>query len=198
MFNDVIREIERGYAQHRFGGYTMLEHMPNGGSITPLEARIIHSICAAQSPQIALEIGCFFGYSTMFLAEAMKNHGQPGAILHSVDINDTFLEIAATNVKKARLDSVVQFYNVEKDEIPEVTYDLVFVDGDHTTPGVLADWEFIAGNTRIGGLVIFHDAKNVDVARALATIGTDVVLPTELGIALRWVKDEDLDRYGNI
>ena len=37
--------------------------------------------------------------------------------------------------------------------------DLVFVDGDHLEPGVLADWELWHPHVAPGGHVLFHDAR---------------------------------------
>ena len=43
--------------------------------------------------------------------------------------------------------------------------DVLFIDGDHTKVGVIADWEDYSGLVKKGGVVIFDDHWSGDLAK---------------------------------
>jgi cephalosporin hydroxylase len=45
------------------------------------------------------------------------------------------------------------------------SFDLLFIDGDHSYAGVKKDWEDYKGLVRQGGLIIFHDIKDTECHR---------------------------------
>ena len=185
--NSVIRTIEATYPTHRYGGYTIRDVMPHGGSITKREARILYSLVRSTSPTRALEIGCFFGYSTLHIAQALRDAGGTGttAKLVVLEINRSFIDMARDNLNEAGLGDIVEVPT----EIGENTFDLAFIDGDHRPESVMADWERVRKQMNPGGLIVFHDAvANSDVAGVMQhEVKPDTVIETRLGLALKWV-----------
>lgn len=76
-----------------------------------------------------LEIGCAYGYSTIWLGKAVQENG---GHLTSVEMSSVSFKVAEENIKAMKLDNTVelQFGNA-KEVVPtiESTFDLVFVDG---------------------------------------------------------------------
>jgi predicted O-methyltransferase YrrM len=46
-----------------------------------------------------------------------------------------------------------------KDQLARRPVDVLFIDGDHTLDGALADWHMYGPLVRAGGLVLFHDIE---------------------------------------
>ena len=114
--------------------------------------RLVRSRPAAQ----ILEIGRYHGGSAFLFAVA----GDHNSVVTSIDIapqNDELLQIA---LKKSGLAHKVQLV-VGDSRAVEATvnsYDLIFVDGDHSYEGVLHDYEHWRKAVKPGGYLAFHNA----------------------------------------
>lgn len=123
------------------------------------EAVYLFSLARSCSSCRILEIGRYRGGSTLLLAVAIDENSKLASIdnLTKIGCDDS----ALINVlKKAGI-----FHKVElivKDSIdvearPD-SYDVVFVDGDHTYEGITKDYEHWKYAVRPGGHLFFHDA----------------------------------------
>jgi predicted O-methyltransferase YrrM len=145
-------------------------------SVFPPVSRFLYALIRCLRPKLALETGCYIGYSSLCIAQAMEENST--GHLHSFDLflkrpglqspvagacADS-LKVARTHAEKAELshritfhpgDSAVRIRDLFGDR-GEV-FDFAFVDGDHTIEGALADWYEVDRILAPGGMVMLHD-----------------------------------------
>jgi len=129
----------------------------------------LQMICQMYKPQNTLEIGTFTGYSAICMTRGMMPNGH----LDTIEVND---ELEETILKYLNLAGVKQYVNLHignaLDIIPklDVTYDLVFIDGDKREypsyykeifPKVKVGGYIIADNVLWNGKVIDPDSNDV-------------------------------------
>ena len=93
------------------------------------QGQLLSMISKIKRPNAILEIGTYTGYSTICLAQGLKNNG----VIHTLEINQELKSIQDKYFKKCRLEgSIVQHFGDAKDIIPDLaeTFDLVFIDAD--------------------------------------------------------------------
>lgn len=143
-------------------------------------AMMLFSLAVATRSRTILEIGRNVGYSTLALAGACKfiteqawneaptnKHrpdvdyavfeGNQKAWLWSIDIEPN--PVAEQRLEKYGLRDYVMFVNQASQTVEsEVMFDMMFIDGDHTFVGCLADVErFVVKYLKPGGYFILHD-----------------------------------------
>lgn len=104
-----------------------------------------------------LETGRFNGGSLFVMACAAKK----GVPIHSIDIapqNDLLLKgILSAFVPEANIDIILG--DSQHTKYPQIgTVDVLFIDGDHSYEGCMADTENWYGNLAVSGHLLFHDA----------------------------------------
>lgn len=113
-----------------------------------------------------LEIGTFFGATSAAVALAF-----PEARIVTVDLPDpTVLALNAHTATKTGLahrklgltSRIEQILCDSKDLVVEGTFDLIFVDGDHSTEGVLADLRIASRLLTPNGVIVVHDYTSPD------------------------------------
>jgi len=110
-----------------------------------------------------LEVGCLFGYSTLFLAQALS---ETGGRLTVVDIApDHALRAAAeTHVRQAGYETIVDFrWGDSMAILPALTetYQFAFIDADHHFPAVMADIVHVDRLLTVGGVMALDDVGMV-------------------------------------
>jgi predicted O-methyltransferase YrrM len=122
------------------------------------EAALLWKAVKATAGDI-LEIGRNHAGSTVVLATAADSD----RVIYSIDLNpkhdprcEEFLQ-RAENQKRVRL-----LVGDSRERLPSATYGLLFIDGDHSYDGVLADtrahWNALKNVNGKPGLAVFHDA----------------------------------------
>lgn len=114
-------------------------------------------------PDVIVEIGCDAG-GTLYAWRAMW----PTARVYGVTLDDNgphtggqgyrLADHGATVLRGDSHDRVT--LQRLKDQLGGRKVDVLFIDGDHTREGVLADWNMYAPLVRAGGMVVFHDVCN--------------------------------------
>jgi predicted O-methyltransferase YrrM len=109
-----------------------------------------------------LEIGTFEGGTLALLAQAAP----PDASLLSLDINYCDHRLYSYP-KLARSGQTITCYNADTHSsatqefvrawLAGDKFDVIFIDGDHSYPGVKADYEMYSLFIRPGGFIAFHD-----------------------------------------
>ena len=104
-----------------------------------------------------LEVGRFNGGSLFVMAAAAR----PGIPIHSIDIDpqdDEFLwDVLDKHCPDANINIIVG--DSQHTTYPEIgKVDLLFIDGDHTYEGCLADVENWYGHLKNNGHLLFHDS----------------------------------------
>lgn len=122
--------------------------------LCPWEARYVSAVANA-TKHGAVEIGRYFGGSTLVLAQSVPEH----VIVHSFDIEPQDDETLAGFIDKYGYQNVNLYLHDSTDSGPSrfIDYDLLFIDGDHTYDGVYKDLEAWYDNLMVGGHVLFHD-----------------------------------------
>ena len=114
------------------------------GSLLTLLSKLVH-------PSRILEIGTYTGYSALCLANGLADNG----ILHTIEINDEFVSLAAPFFKEAGMsDRIIQHIGDADDVIPELEekFDLVFIDADKRK--YLSHYKLLFPKVVIGGIII--------------------------------------------
>ena len=112
-----------------------------------------------------LEIGRLHGRSTVLLAMAMRHAGRARR-LTSIEYEDRYLPWARRHLRERgllrRRDLMRRVSLLQGDSSTIVrglkgTFDTIFVDGDHSYDGVMADIGALEGRIDPAGVVMFHD-----------------------------------------
>jgi predicted O-methyltransferase YrrM len=146
------------------------------GGVNPGDRRVIFCLVRHLKPKSFLEVGTHIGASTVHVASAMRmGHPDPGETpirLDTVDIRDVndertqpWRQFGSTHsprqmTVKLGVDHFVDFHadtSLNYLATCERTYDMIFLDGDHTGPTVYR--EIPAALTRLnpGGYILLHD-----------------------------------------
>lgn len=118
---------------------------------------------------IALEIGSYLGASSAFLASGLKQSGKDGKLIcidtwennaMSEGGRDTMTEFLTNTKELARWIQPIRGWstavvNKVREHAGEI--DLLFIDGDHSYEGCLADWRAYNSLLRSNAIVVMHD-----------------------------------------
>lgn len=124
-------------------------------NIAPENGQFLYILIQSIQAQNVLEIGTSNGYSTIWLAAALK---ETGGRLVTLEIDQERAKEAQSNLTEADLDDLVEIrVGNALDEIPKcnTTFDLVFLDAEKGE--YLRYLELVLPNLRIGGLVVADD-----------------------------------------
>jgi SAM-dependent methyltransferase len=142
-------------------------------SLTEPEARLLAELADGK---IALELGSWFGRSTIALASTAR-------VVHAVDSHggDTHtgpLSTLAAFMRNLRRYGVRERVVVHIGDVEDVaailapaSIDVVFVDGLHTREAVERDARILLPLVRAGGAIAFHDYGRYDVAEVVDALG---------------------------
>ena len=155
-----------------------LESAPSSYPISsfPEIGRFLYTLVRCMRPRVAVETGCFVGYSTLCIAQALEENNQ--GHLHSFDLFmerpdyespvvgpcTDCLQIARGHLEAAALAHRVTLH--KGDSSARIAADLhgrgmqvdfAYVDGDHMVKGCFADWNALVPLVADGGVVMLHD-----------------------------------------
>ena len=129
----------------------------------------------AQGKKNAVEIGSYIGASSIAIASALHPEGK----LFCIDIwksnksirpdpeHGSLFEKFLENTDEYR-DRIVPVHTFSELAVQSLTkkIDFLFIDGDHTRPGVERDWNLYRHLLQPGSIVVFHDLK-IESVRAV-------------------------------
>lgn len=128
-------------------------------SIAPDVANYLYQLIMELSPQIAVEIGCCKGFSTLHIGKALLNN-QKGKLV-SFDLAP---QEAEQRIRRAGLQDVVTFVTGNSAvqgkryfDLSNPCIDFLFIDGDHTRRGCFRDAEVFLPLLKVGGVMVLHD-----------------------------------------
>lgn len=157
-----------------------LYQMPvaNPASLSPAQGELLKAILANISAKTVVEIGCFIGISTMWLAAGMACSNLRGS-LYAID---TYLpkfpwppfhyscivdpkSFIADSIESAGFSDIIHLIESDSKDaasnfdswLGSNEIDLLFIDGDHSIDGCKSDFELYAPRVAVGGYIIFHD-----------------------------------------
>ncbi|MFQ4140950.1 class I SAM-dependent methyltransferase [Chlorogloeopsis sp. ULAP02] len=145
--------------------------------LSPEQGEFMKSLVCNINPKNVLEIGCFTGISTIWMAAGLEQIESP-ATIHSVDLFDDImpwlphrygylsnpLEYAQESVVTAQLSHRIKFHKMNSQEMGKKYHEIInkpidflFIDGDHTKRGCLTDLILFYPHVSIGGYILLHD-----------------------------------------
>ena len=141
-----------------------------GGFATGLgpAAWLLHGLVRALRPETCVEIGSAQGWSTCHIALALKENF--AGRLYAIDPHtqtawndagptDTY-EILRDNLRRCGVSEYVETIRATSEAAARGwvrPIDFLFIDGDHSLPGVRRDWELFAPFLGEFGVTVFHD-----------------------------------------
>ena len=150
--------------------------------VSPLQGKLLHILALMRGARSILEIGTLGGYSTIWLAKALR----PGGRVITLEIDAKHAEVARSNIERAGIERLVEVrVGRALDTLPRLheegagPFDLVFIDADKPSNPDYFAWAMRL--TRPGSLIIVDNVvRDGEVANAASTdasvIGTRRVL----------------------
>jgi len=143
---------------------------PAIGFLSRDEAHLLYNNALQFGGRRALEIGCFLGWSTCYLALAGVELDAIDPLLAKAD----FLESVSASLDAAGVRRAVHLHPGSSPGLvqevatrPERRWALIFIDGDHQRPGPVQDAMACAAFAEADAMVLFHDLAAPDVAQGL-------------------------------
>lgn len=183
----LLGELHDHGVEHDRGTADRLDRLRN---LEPDTAAVLALLARAGRAQNVLEIGTSNGYSTIWLADAVRS---TGGRLVSVDTDSSRCAEAAANLKRAGLRSLVDLRVQDAGDAlaqsPDEHWDLIFLDAER--PAYAGYWADIVRSLRRSGVLVVDNvishAHQVADFRALVTADERVfeaLVPTGAGALL--------------
>lgn len=135
-----------------------IDVLPKGDWSAPTnDVVVLMKLAAAMAPDRIVELGSYRGYT----ARALLLHAPPAARLTAVDIEPEHGEAYRGTPLEERVDRRVAPISLAAFDPDELgTYDLVFVDADHSAEAVANDTSVALELVAPSGTVLWHDYAN--------------------------------------
>jgi len=132
-----------------------------------------------------VEIGSYFGVSTRHIASLLPSNGKLFAVDSWAYFPNMYEQFLSNIVSSKQTDKIIPVKEKSQDAVPTITqniqyFDLIYVDGDHETDGVLLDLNLyypLAGETGI-------------------VCGDDWLLTTVRAAVVQFAQENNLTVYG--
>lgn len=153
--DEVLRDLDR---------YTHLNVLRSRMQSGHIQGAFLKMICRMIKPMSILEIGTYTGYSAICMASGTE----PGAQIHTIEVNDELESEIRRFISRAGYDNKISLYIGDAlDIIPRIEgeFDLAFIDGDKRQypeyyemlfPRVKAGGYMLADNILWGDKVAMH------------------------------------------
>ncbi len=146
-----------------------------------------------------VEIGVFEGVGTRVLAGAIAQGGQ----LFAVDPFTTGRlgvnwgkPIALSEIRRANSCgsvTLVKTYSWQAAKLLEGTFDMIFIDGDHSLEGIKRDWEDWSARVQSGGIIALHDTRVPAHDPSVANLGSRIFFDSYIKVDPRFILCEQVD-----
>lgn len=135
------------------------QHGSFGNMFDSFETEVLYSLVREVKPKNIIEFGCFKGYSSYIILEAMRDNQVEGSVLHSFDPLSYSKKLDCKTTYATR-ELIVGKAEDNCDQYIDKTVDFIFIDADHSydfgkwyslnvlpklesgTPIWIHDWEF--------------------------------------------------------
>lgn len=169
---------------------------------------LIYSLIRHYKVKSYLEIGFGRGYSAFCAAKAMEEDGLDGKII-TIDPNfdKNHLQNLSKIFPKSWFEKIEFVQARSEDALPKLdSFDMIYIDGDHTYEAVKKDWELC--KDKWNKVCLFDDyhlptknEKDIECARVIDQIENNtkelVIADRRIFVDDRGMKDEEID-YGQV
>ncbi|HYJ31674.1 MAG TPA: O-methyltransferase [Candidatus Binatia bacterium] len=139
--------------------------------VSPLQGKMLHLLALMRGARSILEIGTLGGYSTIWMAKALR----PGGRLITLEIDPKHAEVARANLLRAGLERLVDVrVGRALDTLPRLVeegagpFDLVFIDADKPSGTDYFQWSLKL--SRVGTIIVVDNVvRDGEVADASST-----------------------------
>jgi predicted O-methyltransferase YrrM len=184
---DLAEKVNRRWRDHRRAYLQAKSHRMAFGSGLGSSCDLLYGLVRSMKPNLCVEIGSARGRSACSIGMALKENGR--GKLKAIDPHrktewndyqsvDTF-ETITHNLSVLELTDWVEILRCTSDEAAKgwtATIDMIFIDGDHSYPGVKHDWELFVPHVGPFGVVVFHDTL-WDLLSNLGPVRGDMGVP---------------------
>lgn len=132
--------------------------IPQGSWSTPLSDLVmLLKIALCAEPKRVMEIGSFRGFTALFLAEHISPDARIVTIDRHPDHGEAYRKTSLARMIERRV-GATDSAMFERDEL--ASYDLIFIDADHSYESVRNDTELVLPLLSAGGFIVWHDYAN--------------------------------------
>jgi hypothetical protein len=135
-----------------------LRKMPRGSWSTPTQDIVmLLKLALCVKPRRLLEIGSFRGYTALYLAQNVGAEASIVTVDRYSEHGEAYRETPEAGRIERRIGEIAPALFAE--DAP-ASYDLIFIDADHTYEGVRRDTELSLPLVSPGGYIVWHDYAN--------------------------------------
>ncbi len=151
---DAPEAVDELFVQTLLGGRDLDDFDPGDLppiAVSPPQGKFLHLLARATGAHRILELGTLAGYSTIWLARALRFEGT----LVTVELDDHHARVAAANFERAGVaDRIDQRVGPALEVLPQLTgpYDLAFLDADKAT--MAEQVELVVPRMAVGGVIV--------------------------------------------
>ena len=142
---DYLHRLWRATHLHTLHGRMVSGHV---------EGRLLKMLVTMIHPRHILEVGTFTGYSSLCMAEGLKEVGE-GGIIHTFDVNDELEKFTRGWIEGSGLGSYIDYRIGDANQLAQLLglqFDLIFLDGDKRT--YPETYEMALALLRKGGFIL--------------------------------------------
>jgi len=154
--------------------YTLSNNLEQGlptHDVSALQGKMLAIFIKMTRSVHILQIGTLGGYSTIWMAKALPQHGS----ITTIEFNKHHAEVACQNIKNAGLNERVELHTgAALDVLPtlKAPFDLIFIDADKVNNPRYLEWAIklskqgtiiVGDNTVRGGSVVDSDSDDPNV-----------------------------------
>lgn len=125
--------------------------------VNPEEGRFLQLLARACNAKRAVEFGTLVGYSSIWIARGLAPEGK----LFTFEKEQFCVDIAQENFVKANVARQIEIicgdaHTLVDNIITQAPFDFVFIDAEKS--GYISYFDWAVENTRLGGLIVAHNA----------------------------------------
>lgn len=138
------------------------DSLPGEWSSEKEVAAFIGQLICAKQAQTVVEVGCFVGRTSSYLATALRESARNGK-LHCIDVNPLFLQIARRNIEELGLADLVRWVPGRStdplvlEQIPN-EIDILYIDSYHDYENSVKELACYGPKLSASGWIVFHDS----------------------------------------
>ena len=179
--------------------------VPQGSWSTPLSDLVmLLKIAVCTEPKRVMEIGSYRGYTALFLAQHISPDAKIVTMDRHPDHGEAYRMTPFAGMIERRVGEIDRAMS-ERDE--SASYDLIFVDADHSYESVRNDTELVLPLLSPAGFIVWHDYANWGyfsgqngVPEYLGELGATLLIGHVLGSTLAihspsWISGAGRERF---